>query len=68
MKMKYETPSAEKISFNYRDQVVAASGGDGGSGNTGGNGNGTTDRTSGDFCGGIDYVTEALGWVICDWI
>ena len=25
LKMKYETPSAEKISFNYRDQVVAAS-------------------------------------------
>lgn len=34
MKEKYETPSAEKITFNYRDQVVAASGGE--SGNTGG--------------------------------
>ena len=66
MKMKYETPSAEKISFNYRDQVVAASGDNGGSGNTGGNG--TTDRTSGDFCGYADYVTEALGWFICDYI
>lgn len=27
MKKFYETPSAEKISFNYREQVVAASGG-----------------------------------------
>ena len=64
MKMKYETPSAEKISFNYRDQIVAASAG----GESGGNGNDTTDRTSGDVCGGIDYVTEALGWFICDYI
>ena len=27
MKKFYETPSAEKIAFNYRDQIVAASGG-----------------------------------------
>lgn len=26
MKKNYETPSVEKIKFNYRDQVVAASG------------------------------------------
>lgn len=26
MKKLYETPSAEKIAFRYRDQVVAASG------------------------------------------
>ena len=26
MKKPYETPSVEKIAFNYRDQVVAASG------------------------------------------
>ena len=26
MKNKYESPIAEKIKFNYRDQVVAASG------------------------------------------
>lgn len=26
MKKDYETPSVEKIEFNYRDQVVAASG------------------------------------------
>lgn len=30
MKKFYETPSAEKISFNYREQVVAASGTPGG--------------------------------------
>ena len=29
MKKYYETPSAEKIAFNYRDQVVAASGANG---------------------------------------
>ena len=33
MKRVYETPSAEKIAFDYRDQVVAASG-DGQSGST----------------------------------
>ena len=27
MKKTYETPEAEKMMFNYRDQVVAASGG-----------------------------------------
>ncbi len=27
MKKVYDTPSAEKIAFRYRDQVVAASGG-----------------------------------------
>lgn len=27
MKKTYETPSIEKIAFQYRDQVVAASGG-----------------------------------------
>lgn len=27
MKKTYETPSVEKIAFQYRDQVVAASGG-----------------------------------------
>lgn len=26
MKKTYETPCADKIAFNYRDQVVAASG------------------------------------------
>ena len=26
MKKDYETPTVEKITFNYRDQVVAASG------------------------------------------
>lgn len=28
MKKTYETPCADKIAFNYRDQVVAASGDD----------------------------------------
>lgn len=32
MKKTYETPCADKITFNYRDQVVAASG----DGSTGG--------------------------------
>lgn len=30
MKKHYEVPTVEKISFNYRDQVVAASGESGG--------------------------------------
>lgn len=32
MKKEYETPKAEKITFNYREQVVAASGMDPASG------------------------------------
>lgn len=32
MKKTYETPCADKIAFNYRDQVVAASGETSGSG------------------------------------
>ena len=28
MKKHYDTPSVEKLAFRYRDQVVAASGGD----------------------------------------
>lgn len=36
MKKTYETPCADKIAFNYRDQVVAASGDDiSGGGGTG---------------------------------
>lgn len=30
MKKHYETPTVEKIQFDYREQVVAASGGNGG--------------------------------------
>lgn len=29
MEMKYEKPTAEKVEFRYRDQVVADSGGNG---------------------------------------
>lgn len=35
MKKTYETPCADKIAFNYRDQVVAASGDDISGGGTG---------------------------------
>ena len=38
MKRAYESPTAEKISFRYRDQVVVASGGVG-SGGAGQDGN-----------------------------
>ena len=72
MKMKYETPSAEKISFNYRDQVVAASGGEGGNGGNSGNGGGNSwvqnsFGVGGILCGNggiMDYVAD---WInICD--
>lgn len=41
MKKIYEAPAADKIAFNYRDQVVAASGDNvtGGNGTTGWNNN-----------------------------
>lgn len=34
MKKQYETPTVEKIQFDYREQVVAASGGPSGPGRT----------------------------------
>lgn len=57
MKKAYESPVAEKIAFNYRDQVVAASGGSGGSGNDNGNSAfwgvfGTT------ICGTVDNIVN----------
>ena len=66
MKMKYETPSAEKISFNYRDQVVAASS------ETGGNGDSFAQNVMGagsPVCGSggiVDRALDYLGWSICD--
>ena len=64
MKMKYETPSAEKISFNYRDQIVAASPG------------GTTDDSTDSsynvigidttVCGIVGRTFDYLGSSICD--
>ena len=52
MKKVYEAPSVEKIKFNYRDQVVAASAGDG------------TETTSNGYnssaCNAIDQI---IGWL-----
>lgn len=54
MKKFYETPSAEKISFNYREQVVAVSGG----------GTGDTNRTL--FSDGCNIQSLiVLGYDIC---
>ena len=63
MKMKYETPSAEKISFNYRDQIVAASAGGGGStGDTGGStGTGIVQDIIKTVIGGTDLCGNG-GW------
>ncbi|MBR5547916.1 MAG: hypothetical protein IKU70_13190 [Clostridia bacterium] len=64
MKKAYETPSVEKIAFNYRDQVVAASGDPIASGN-----NGSTQEDWGDVLG---RIVEGLGSSLCkpffDWI
>lgn len=57
MKKFYEPPSAEKISFNYREQVVAASG-------TSGDGNQEPVRTI--FSDGCNIQSLiVLGYDIC---
>ena len=68
MKKYYETPSVEKISFRYRDQVVAASGG-----NTTPQTGGNNFWESNEF--GSCYDLGDLGQVLleswlgnCDWI
>ena len=58
MKKTYETPSVEKISFNYRDQVVAASGGSRSSGSS---------RTDGSFCGRVEDFINQVANVWGDW-
>ena len=62
MKKSYETPSIEVVKFQYRDQVVVASGTD------------DTDKTSewsgGYICGNdwVDKVVEgAIDLNICSW-
>lgn len=67
MKKIYETPEAEKITFNYRDQVVAAS-----SGNENGGGNGLVENSVGIgsfFCGSggiVDFLFDYAGLGMCD--
>ena len=66
MKKNYETPEADKISFNYRDQVVAASGGEGGNGDSFAQnvaGVGSPVCGSGGF---VDRALDYLGSSICD--
>ena len=61
MKKSYETPSVEKIKFNYRDQVVAASGTLNSSGTEQG---GRENTTIGEQV--KDYLFQGLGWSGCD--
>ena len=60
MKKSYETPSVEKIKFNYRDQVVAASGGvvepEAG-------GSVSSDKTTGEQI--IGWAAQTLGYGEC---
>lgn len=63
MKKIYETPSVEKIKFNYRDQVVVASGADD-------NDKPTSEWSGGYICGNdwVDKVVEgAIDLNICSW-
>lgn len=61
MKKTYETPCADKIAFNYRDQVVAESGG--------------SDPITGDNTG-YNFITRgcdrenmiAFSYDVCSWI
>lgn len=66
MKKKYFKPEADKISFNYRDQVVAAS-----SGGDNGNSNGWIENSLGfgaAACGSgglVDYLFDFI-YGICE--
>ena len=65
MKKTYVKPEADKISFNYRDQVVAASG-------DSGSGGGFMQNSSGfgsPICGSggiVDYVFDYAGSNLCN--
>lgn len=61
MKKSYETPSVEKIKFNYRDQVVAASGAPVANSDTG-VGSSTGDRAN----QVVDYLLNGAGVSSCD--
>ena len=63
MKKSYETPTVEKIRFNYRDQVVAASGAPVANSDTG-VGNSTSDRAN----QVVDYLLNGAGISSCDQI
>ena len=72
MKKQYETPSVDKINFNYRDQVVAASGdipGEVPGGVSGGNNNNSGGSGFIDVIGGIiGQVVDALGGNCSGWV
>lgn len=65
MKKEYSTPIVEKIAFNYRDQVVAASGEISGAG-----GEKSPVLESSDFCKFVeDVVDRFLGEdYVCSWL
>ena len=60
MKKIYEAPTVDKIAFNYRDQVVAASGVEGGSNTSANTGSG---NAANDF---VDRLFQNAGWSGCD--
>lgn len=65
MKKMYEKPEADKISFNYRDQVVAASSGNG----SGGNFMQTIEGIGSPVCGSggmIDRLLDYAGSSLCN--
>ena len=63
MKKTYTSPTVEKIRFNYRDQVVAASGAPVATSDTG-VGNNTGDRAN----QVVDYLLNGAGISSCDQI
>lgn len=70
MKKYYETPSVEKISFRYRDQIVVASGET--EGGSGGSGSGIKPPSIGEWTNNPGtsgckwYLAEAWGANVCD--
>ena len=70
MKKSYETPTAEKITFNYRDQVVAASGGSPDEQGTGEAGNIFQSSVYGSCYSAGDAFEYVMGSILgdCDWL
>ena len=69
MKKVYETPTVEMIAFRYRDQVVAASAGEAGTGDSGE----TSQRMNGwgdTACDIGEGFERVLNFLIgdCDWV
>ena len=69
MKKEYVKPDVDKISFNYRDQVVAASAGEPGNSESGGSVMENSVGIGSPICGSggiVDRVFDIFGSTLCE--